>query len=212
MINNFLILVLYILAGATIQNQLNVISKKNNYPYSNKQEIVALAFGVCFWATLPSYMVNNTEILNLATLMHLGIVLTVFSICISVFFIDIKHQIIPNGHNFVIFVLGLINITFYSNTINEFLYNLLPGLVLFVLFFLIMILTGSLGGGDVKMVGGLGLFLGFSLIPSFLLVSFFTGTIVSILLIVTKKKKRSDMIAFGPFLIIGFILSLLVFN
>lgn len=210
MMVNFLILVLYILTGATIQNQLNVISRKNNYAYSTKQEIMSLALGICFWATLPLYMINNIGILRLTPLVHLGVILITFSICISIFFIDIKHQIIPNGHNLVILTLGLINIVFHSNTANEFLYNLLPGLTLFVLFFLIMILTGSLGGGDVKMVGGLGLFLGFSSIPSFLLISFLTGTMVAILLMVAKKKKRDDMIAFGPFLIIGFVLSLLM--
>ena len=39
-------------------------------------------------------------------------------------------------------------------------------------------------------------------------ISFVLGGIISVILLMFKKKKRKDPIAFGPFLIIGFLVSL----
>ncbi|GAV25935.1 prepilin peptidase [Carboxydothermus islandicus] len=58
-----------------------------------------------------------------------------------------------------------------------------------------------MGGGDIKLAAGLGAFLGFPLILETLFLAFFFGGITGIILLLTKKKARGDMVPFGPFLI-----------
>lgn len=66
-----------------------------------------------------------------------------------------------------------------------------------------------MGFGDVKLAFFMGLLLGFPRIVVALYIAFLTGALVSLILILMRKKKlRGDTIAFGPFLIIGTILSL----
>jgi leader peptidase (prepilin peptidase)/N-methyltransferase len=82
---------------------------------------------------------------------------------------------------------------------------------MFGIYFLIMAVTNAMGGGDVKMVGALGILVPFSQIGLFLLLPFIVGAVISIFLIVTKKRKKDDMVPFGPFITIGFLLTTLNF-
>lgn len=65
-----------------------------------------------------------------------------------------------------------------------------------------------MGFGDVKLVFLLGLFLGFPKIVIAIYLAFLTGALVSVILVLGYKKSRKDTIPFGPFLIIGTVLSL----
>ncbi|GAV22961.1 prepilin peptidase [Carboxydothermus pertinax] len=58
-----------------------------------------------------------------------------------------------------------------------------------------------MGGGDIKLAAGMGAFLGFPFILETLFLAFFFGGLTGIILLVTKKKERKDLVPFGPFLI-----------
>lgn len=74
---------------------------------------------------------------------------------------------------------------------------------------LIMITRGKgMGGGDVKLGGLIGLALSFPLSLVALLLSFLTGAIWSIFLIIAGKKHFGQSIPFGPFLVLGSLISL----
>lgn len=60
-----------------------------------------------------------------------------------------------------------------------------------------------MGFGDVKLMGALGLYFGFSNIIVISVLSFLIGAIASIILIVTKIKKTDEYIPFGPFIVIS---------
>lgn len=64
----------------------------------------------------------------------------------------------------------------------------------------IILLTKGMGWGDVEICVLGGIFLGFRLTIVMLFFSFIFGSVIGLLLIITKKKSRKDYIPFGPFI------------
>ena len=127
------------------------------------------------------------------------------SILIAIFVIDLENQIIPDNLVFIgLFIVLLEFITFNSPLFT----NLLAGFVAaLILLFLNLITKGKgMGLGDVKLAILIGCLAGIEKIHLWLFFSFLTGAIVGIILILMKKAKLKEEIAFGPFLIIGYLL------
>lgn len=129
---------------------------------------------------------------------------------VSAFCIDYKLQIIPNRLNLTIFEIGLIFTFIYGLSDVAITINMLLGMVTGAGIFLLITLVGGLfygkeamGFGDVKLMGALGLFFGFSNIIVITLMSFLIGAILSIILLIAKRKKTSEYIPFGPFIVIA---------
>jgi leader peptidase (prepilin peptidase)/N-methyltransferase len=59
---------------------------------------------------------------------------------------------------------------------------------------------GGMGGGDIKLMAVLGLWFGWEKLLLLMLLSFVGGALVSIPLLVLKRKGRKDGIPFGPFI------------
>lgn len=70
-----------------------------------------------------------------------------------------------------------------------------------------LVLHGGIGAGDIKLFVVMGLFLGLEGIWSSMFCTLIATFIVSVILLITKRKTKSDSIAFGPFLAIGTMLS-----
>ena len=68
---------------------------------------------------------------------------------------------------------------------------------------------GALGGGDVKMMAVVGLWLGQEVILA-LTTGFILGGVAAVVLLLLRRAGRKDFFAFGPFLIIGTLLGWLV--
>lgn len=67
-----------------------------------------------------------------------------------------------------------------------------------------------MGFGDVKFSFFIGFLLSFTLMIASFYIAFLTGALISLILIVGKKKRlKGDTIPFGPFLVVGVIVSLL---
>ncbi len=133
--------------------------------------------------------------------------LTILSSLIAIFFIDLKHQIIPDSLTLTVFVAAvLLHIASPSLSIVNYA---LSGLFAFLFFlFLVLITKGrGMGVGDVKFAGFMGVFLGYPNIIYSLYFAFLTGAIVSAILVLKRKKKFGQTIAFGPFLVIGTVLA-----
>ena len=81
---------------------------------------------------------------------------------------------------------------------------LIGGTLCGVLFYCLYIAArDGLGGGDVKLAAGLGVWLGWESTIIAVWIAFILGGIAAILLLVTGRKKRRDGIPFGPFLALG---------
>ena len=67
-------------------------------------------------------------------------------------------------------------------------------------FFLLAVLSGgALGGGDVKLVAALGLWLGTEQLLSVVCLGMVFGGVVACILLLLKKKKRKSAFAYGPY-------------
>lgn len=130
--------------------------------------------------------------------------LALLIILFAIFIIDFEYQIIPDSLIF----LGL----FFSLFTNH--YSLITSLLagFFSASFLLLIHLATrgrgMGLGDVKFAVLGGALVGSKLAVPWLLLSFLTGAMVSIILILWGKKRLKDKIAFGPFLVIAIPVSL----
>ena len=88
--------------------------------------------------------------------------------------------------------------------------SVLSAALIAAFFTLLIIITKGkgMGGGDVKLGALMGLGLGFPLSLVALILSFLTGAIFSIFLIIVGKKHFGQTIPFGPFLVLGSIIAL----
>ena len=159
------------------------------------------------------YGIKDTLIANLDLIKY--IILT--PMLISAFIIDFKLQIIPNRLNLTIFEVGLIFAFIYGLSNVAITINMLLGMCVGAGIFLLITLLGGLfygkeamGFGDVKLMGALGLYFGLSNIIIITLVSFLIGAILSIFLLITRIKKTSEYIPFGPFIVIASFISMYV--
>lgn len=66
----------------------------------------------------------------------------------------------------------------------------------------------AMGGGDVKLLGMIGAFLGWKSVFLTLFFGSLFGTLISLILILMKKRKIDDYVPFGPYLTIGAVISI----
>ena len=175
--------------------------------------ILILLTSVIYIMLIYVYGIKDTIIGNLDLIKF--IILT--PMLLSVFVIDYKLQIIPNRLNLTIFEIGLIFTFLYGLSNIAISINMILGMLVGGGIFLLITLVGGLiygkeamGFGDVKLMGALGLYFGMSNIIVITLLAFLIGAILSILLLVSKKRKSSEYIPFGPFIVIGTFISIYV--
>ena len=175
--------------------------------------ILILLTSVIYITLIYVYGIKDTIIGNLDLIKF--IILT--PMLLSVFVIDYKLQIIPNRLNLTIFEIGLIFTFLYGLSNIAISINMILGMLVGGGIFLLITLVGGLiygkeamGFGDVKLMGALGLYFGMSNIIVITLLAFLIGAILSILLLVSKKRKSSEYIPFGPFIVIATFISIYV--
>lgn len=137
------------------------------------------------------------------------------------FMIDLKLQIIPNRLTLTIFETGLV-FTFIETLlvtnvgINIFIDNMLGMLVGGGIFLLITLIGGAIAGkeamgfGDVKLMGALGLFFGWLNMIMISVMAFLFAAIVSIIILIARRKKFSEYIPFGPFIVVASMIPIYV--
>lgn len=144
-------------------------------------------------------------------------ILLIIPILISIVIIDYKKQIIPNRLNLLIFEIALFFIII-SGWTNIYIAKdlIMGGLVGSGIFLAITLIGGLIAGkeamglGDVKLMGALGLCFGVNEILLISVLSFFIGAIISIILLISRKKKTNQYIPFGPFIIIATIINIFI--
>jgi len=108
-----------------------------------------------------------------------------------------------------LFGVYLIKAGFLNNLVSReaksVLLTLISAVLLLLFFYFLVVITKGrgMGGGDVKFSFLMGLILGFpKIIPAFF-ISFLTGALVGLILILIGKKTIKQTIPFGPFLVMG---------
>lgn len=120
---------------------------------------------------------------------------------------DAEFSVIPDYIVIITALLGgLFILTFSITPLNAVLGAIVGGGLLFLL----ALIPGAIGGGDVKFMFAVGLFLGVKKVLTALLLAFILAAAFSMFLLILKRKGRKDYIPFGPFLALGSFLSLLL--
>jgi len=138
---------------------------------------------------------------------------------IAISFIDLEFTIIPNKIVYLGLPVGLllaISAAILQRNANLILSRVLGAVIGAGITILIAIVGSAvfrkeaMGGGDVKLMAMIGIYLGWwPHIPITLIAASLFGSIVGVALILVRKKKMGSIIPFGPFLAIGALLSLL---
>ncbi|KKR50334.1 hypothetical protein A3A55_02010 [Candidatus Roizmanbacteria bacterium RIFCSPLOWO2_01_FULL_40_14] len=149
------------------------------------------------------YQVLGIEIIKLS------IYLIIVSCLMVIFFIDLKHKIIPDSLTILVGITGVL-LWFLSPTSLSYINYLLSaaGSAMFFLFLVFITKGRGMGMGDVKFAFVMGLLLGSPGVIIALYIAFLTGAILSAILILSKRKKFGQTVPFGPFLVVGTLIVL----
>jgi leader peptidase (prepilin peptidase)/N-methyltransferase len=142
------------------------------------------------------------------SLIDLGVAWTLLAALVAIAAIDLQHQIIPDRITLPGIVVGFLASFLGDRTswIDSLLGILAGGGILFAV---IMLSGGGMGGGDMKLGAMLGAFLGYKLALLALFVAVILGGGIALALLSTGIRRRKDPIPFGPFLAAGGALAML---
>lgn len=139
---------------------------------------------------------------------YLGLSLLIFTwILISLTMIDADTQLLPDSMTLPLLWLGLI-VNYFELIVplGSALWGAIWGYMsLWLVYWGFKLLTGKegMGYGDFKLLGALGAWLGWQMLPLIILLSSVVGAVLGIAMIVIKGKDKSVPIPFGPYLAIA---------
>lgn len=176
--------------------------KKLSIAYLLTEIITGLGF-VYIWENLKNFPLPSPTPVSLLFSFF------IFSVLLVIFLADLKYLIIPNGV-LIPGIIGTIIYRFIYTPQNLFPY-LLAGVLGFAFLYLIYLVTKGkgMGFGDVKYALLMGLLLGY---PDFIIafyLAFLTGAAVGVILLLGKKARFGQHIAFGPFLVLSTVITFL---
>ena len=168
--------------------------------------LVELSTGILFLLLIQKFGFSGQAI-SYVFLVSLLIIITV---------IDLQHQIIPDELIIVGAITGvLLSLIKFTVSWIEAALGLLTGSGTFLIVVIIaekLLKKEGMGGGDIKLMGMIGIYLGWKLTALSMLLSIYAGGIIGGLLVLLKVKKRDDAIPYGPFIAAGTIISIFFGN
>ena len=166
------------------------------------------------------FLVELLSILNFTVIYLLfGITLTTILLIILslafliIFFIDLRHYIIPNSITYPMMILGLIKSfdpnlnSIFPNYINSLIGGIFGyAMIWSIIYFYKQIKKkDGMGLGDAKLFAVIGFWFGWISIPFIIFLSSIIALIYVLPDLLKNSKKMSSQIPFGPFIIIGTI-------
>jgi leader peptidase (prepilin peptidase)/N-methyltransferase len=133
----------------------------------------------------------------------LGALLLTWSL-VALTFIDVDHQLLPDSITLPLLWLGIsFNLFEQFTSLEASVIGALAGyLSLWLVYQAFKLVTGKegMGYGDFKLLAALGAWLGWTLLPSIILLSSLVGAVVGISLMLIRSHGRDIPIPFGPYL------------
>lgn len=208
----------YLVLGGRCRHCQSRISPR----YLIVEMLIAVLF-VLVWIKLgPSD--DDARWLALAPLSDIRLVpiywLMVFGLALGTF-VDIEHMIIPDRVSLGGIVMGLLlsmlvpalhfQTTFFGGLGSAFLGALVGSGSLWGVALLgkVIFKKDAMGMGDVKLLGAIGAFLGWTAVLFTVMVSSFFGALVGVTLVAMKKKEMQSRIPYGPYLALGALIWML---
>ena len=131
---------------------------------------------------------------------------------IALTFIDLDTFLLPDDIVLPLLWLGLLfNLNTGFTDLKSAVIGAMAGyMILWLVFWLFKLVTGKegMGYGDFKLLGAIGAWFGWQILPAVILLSSVMGAVIGIGLILFKGKGRNTAIPFGPFLALGGIAAL----
>lgn len=131
---------------------------------------------------------------------------------VALAFIDVDTQLLPDDLTLPLLWLGLLfNLSGTFTDLHSAVIGAMAGyLALWSVYWLFKLVTGKegMGYGDFKLLGAIGAWLGWQLLPLTILLSSLVGAVVGIALIVLARHGRNVPIPFGPYLAAAGIIAL----
>jgi len=131
---------------------------------------------------------------------------------VTLTFIDFDTQLLPDDITLPLLWLGLIfNISNGFTDLKSAVLGAIFGyLILWSVYWLFKLVTGKegMGYGDFKLLGAIGAWFGWQLLPAVILLSSVVGAVIGIGMIMFRGKTGNTAIPFGPFLALGGIAAL----
>jgi leader peptidase (prepilin peptidase)/N-methyltransferase len=160
-----------------------------------------------FWVELL------TAFLAIAVVAHFGLTITsvgyflFVAALVTITFIDLDHQIIPDVISLPGVVVGLV-FSFFAPHLgfwNSLSGALIGGGVLLTVALGYKAFTGreGMGGGDIKLLAMIGAFLGWRSVPFTLFVASCVGSVIGVILMARRNEDSQLALPFGPFLALG---------
>ena len=182
-------------------------SKKINTQYLLVELISGFSFTICYYF----FGISITTLLFF-----------ILTICfVIIFFIDLKHFIIPNELTITLMVIGILksivpdlNNEIFPNFIN----SVLGGVIGYMLIWLIILFykkvrnKEGMGLGDAKLLSAIGFWFGWVSLPFILFFSSFIALVSVLPDLIKNKKNLTSQIPFGPFIILGTVSYLFIKN
>ena len=173
---------------------------------SNK--ISSQYFLVEFISAISFVIIYHLYGISITTL--LLIILSIFFIII--FFVDLKHFIIPNELTFPMMFLGFVksfdpnlNTSIFPNFVNSMIGGILGYLLIWsiIYFYKQIRKREGMGLGDAKLMAVIGFWFGWISIPFVIFLSSILALLIVAPSLLNKKRKMTSEIPFGPYIILA---------
>ena len=162
--------------------------------------IIELLIGIGFLLIFLNYQNYFASVL-------LSILLAMY---VMIFFIDLKHFIIPDALNFGVMTLALaknflpdLNLSFTQINTQSIIGGFIGYLSIWIIIYLYKTLkkTEGMGLGDAKLMAGIGLLFGWQSVPFVLFFAAILGLLVVVPSLLKSKRNLKSKIPFGPYII-----------
>lgn len=165
--------------------------------------LLSLVFSIIIWLKIVrnTLLYNGSIYLVPIYIISSGVMSGVLS---SSFIIDLFFKELPDENN------ALIGVSILILSITQLGYKtILSSVIMFAVFFILSVITGQFGMGDVKMLFFMGFGIPIYRILNFIFMAFFLASCYLLVMFLFRRYKRKDTISFGPFLIMSFLLTIL---
>lgn len=199
-----------IISFILLKRSCRFCSKKLSWQYPLIELVTGLLF-IFSWKHIP--YPANTQLIQmhpemfLYKIAYLGIVSGFFAIFVA----DAKYHIIPDQLSAFLLLLGIVVMPMAGFIPQVFFQKVIAAFVIAApIYFLHWITKGNgMGFGDVKLSFVIGFMLGIRGGIIALYVAFIAGALFGIIMMIFQKRGFKSKIAFGPFLVIGIMATML---
>lgn len=169
---------------------------KDKYSFTTKEKAITMTLSVLF-------MLAGTIVAGSV------IPIVTWALFAFQFAVDRKYMMLPDGVNILIGISAIYAVIFNSTEMGWLQGGLITSVILFAVF-LGFAFLGPMGGGDIKMMTATGLFFVVWDIPALIFFGFLIGAVQGVSLLLVHKKKKDAVFAFGPALILGILVFVMI--